>query len=57
MGIEAFWHVGWIVLLLALVWGTWQYRRRSRTADTVGEAVTRQNYQAEDERSKRNASG
>jgi hypothetical protein len=44
MGQEILYGVGIVILLLALIWGTTQYRRRSRSQAAVADEVTRERY-------------
>ena len=37
--------VGAVILLAAILYGLWQYRRRSRAATHTGEQVVRQRYE------------
>ncbi len=34
-----------VILLVAIVYGLWQYRRRSRAANRAGERVVRERYE------------
>jgi hypothetical protein len=44
MGQELLYGVGIVILLLALIWGSTQYRRRSRSQDAAADQVTRERY-------------
>ena len=42
---ELVYPLGAIILLLAIVYGLWQYRHRSRAANRIGDKVVRDRYE------------
>lgn len=42
---ELVYPLGALILLLAIVYGLWQYRHRNRSADRIGDRVVRDRYE------------
>ncbi|HYE47880.1 MAG TPA: hypothetical protein VEA44_19085 [Caulobacter sp.] len=42
---EMLFHIGWVVLGLALAYGLWKYYTRNKANDAVTEQATREQYE------------